>query len=185
MNVMNRLIVILEILATIVLVPILIVLFLFFHSGTGTTISNLGRTLSEGGGAFLVQLICVSVALLVFIIAILMLFLELRSNDRRLHIHSADGSVAITQDAIVQRLEHSIMQIADIASAKPHVATAKNKQVNVTVAIETSPEANVTQKTQEVIAAVKQVMEQQMGLTVGKVLVQVDYSRKQTKSQGA
>jgi uncharacterized alkaline shock family protein YloU len=49
--------------------------------------------------------------------------------------------------------------------------------VDLFVELETSPEVNVPKKTQEVIAAAKQVMEEQLGLKVGKVQVQLDYSQ--------
>ena len=98
----------------------------------------------------------------------------------------ADGQVEVTDDAIVQRLEHSIGQIADVLRVKPRVTAAnKGKAVNVFVELETTPEVNVPQKTQEVIAVAKQVMEQQMGLTVGKIQVQLDYSRKQTQARSS
>jgi hypothetical protein len=57
--------------------------------------------------------------------------------------------------------------------------------VDAFIELQTSPDVNVPQKTQEVITTAKQVMEQQMGLAVGKVLVQLNYSRKETKPQGA
>lgn len=186
MNAVNRLLVVVQLLIAIALMPIAIVLVLFFRPGIAAYLSNLARGLTEGPNAFLIQSICVGSALLIFVVSITLLFLELqRSSVRRLRVQQVtDGQVEVTDDAIIQRLEHSIGQIADVLRVKPRVAAAnKGKAVDVFVELETNPEVNVPQKTQEVIAAAKQVMEQQMGLTVRKIKVQLDYSRKQTPAQ--
>jgi hypothetical protein len=186
MNAVNRFLVIVQLLIAIALMPISIALVLFNRAGIAGFLTNLARSVNEGPSVFMLQLICVGVALLVFVVSIILLFLELqRAPSRRLRVQQiADGQVEITDDAIVQRLEHSIGQIADVLRVKPRVVPAsKGKAVDVLIELETNPEVNVPQKTQEVIAAAKQVMEQQMGLAVHQVQVQLDYSRKQTKPQ--
>ena len=186
MNAVNRFLVIVELLLAIALMPITITLVLFFRPSIAGFLTNLARGISEGSNVFMLQLVCVIVALLIFVGSLILLFLELqRSTTRRLRVQQiTDGQVEVTDDAIVQRLEHSIGQIADVLRVKPRVVpVSKGKAVDVLVELETNPEVNVPQKTQEVIAAAKQVMEQQMGLVVRQVQVQLDYSRKQTKPQ--
>lgn len=186
MNFVNRLLMVLILLAAIVVTPISIVLVLFFRPSIAAFLNNLARGVTEGAGAGMTQLICVGVVLLIFVVAVIMLFLELqRPPARRLRVQQVtDGEVQVTDEAIVQRIEHNVGQLADVLRVKPRVAAAnKGKAVDVYIELETSPEVNVPQKTQEVIAAVKQVMEQQMGLQVNQIQVQLDYSRKQTKIQ--
>ena len=188
MNFINRLLVMIGLVMAIALAPISIVLVLFFTSGIANTLNNLERSLAGGASTFLIQAICVIIALTVFIVSILLLFLELnRPMARHLRVPQVtDGQVEVTDEAIVQRLEHNIALLADVVSVKPRVAaTKKGTAVDAFIELETSPEVNVPQKTQEVIAAAKQVMEQQMGLQVGKIVVQLNYSRKETKPQGA
>lgn len=186
MRAVNRFLVIVGLVIAIALMPIVIMLVLFFRPNIAGFLINLARGISEGPNVLIFQLICVIAALLIFIAALTLLFLELqRSSSRRLRLQQiADGQVEVTDDAIVQRLEHSIGQIADVLRVKPRIVSVnKGKAVDVVVELETNPEVNVPQKTQEVIAAAKQVLEQQMGLAVHQVQVQLDYSRKQTKPQ--
>ncbi len=188
MNFVNRLLVMLGLVIAIAVAPILIVLVLFFTPGIANTANDLGRTLAGGPSAFFIQVICVIGALTIFVIAIILLFLELnRPTVRRLRVPQVtDGQVEVTDEAITQRLEHNIALLADVVAVKPRVeATKKGTAVNAFIELETNPEVNVPQKTQEVITTAKQVMEQQMGLQVGKIVVQLNYSRKETKAQGA
>ena len=185
MNFVNRLLVMMGLVIAIAVAPISIVLMLFFPLQLANAANDLGRTLAGGPSAFLIQAICVIGALTIFIIALLFLFLELnRPMARHLRVPQVtEGQVEVTDEAIVQRLEHSIAALADIVSVKPRVAaTKKGTAVDAFIELETNPEVNVPQKTQEVIAAAKQVMEQQMGLQVGKVVVQLNYSRHSTKA---
>lgn len=180
MNLVNRLIILAQLLLAIALTPIIIVILLLSRSSLVDGINNLARSLVSGSNAFLIQTICVGLAVLVFIIAILMLFLELqRPSVKRLRVlQVTGGQVEVTTDAIVQRLEHDILQIADITRVKPRIpSTRKGSVVDLALEVETRPEVNVPQKTQEVIAAANQVLEQQMGLKVGKVQVQVHHAK--------
>ena len=187
MNLINRLLVMVGLLIGIVLAPISIVLVLFFAPGLAYAISNFASNLAGGPSVFLYQMICVITASIVFVISIILLFLELnRPTARHLRVPQVtDGLVEVTDEAIVHRLEHAISQLADIVAVKPRVAAnKKGAVVDAFIELETSPEVNVPQKTQEVIVAAKQVMEQQMGLVVGKVAVQLHYSHKEIKPHG-
>lgn len=186
MNSVNRLLVIAELLLGIAILPIVIFLFLFYRASLSDNLASVARTVASSPEAALTQVVCVGAALLLFVVAILLLFLELRfTSSRHLRVQQVtDGQVEVTDAAIVQRLEHNIMQIPDVIGVHPRVAAAKNNTVNVLVELETSPEVNVPKKTQEVILAVKQVMEEQMGLQVGNIRVQIAHSRKSLQPLG-
>jgi hypothetical protein len=115
---------------------------------------------------------------LVFVVAILLLFLELqRPATNRLRVQSVtEGQVEVTADAIIHRLQVAVLQVADVTKVTPRVVSASKGTVDLFIALETLPEVNVPKKTAEVIAVSKQVMEEQMGLKVGKVQVQVHHS---------
>lgn len=180
MNFVNRLIVLAQLLLAIALMPILVVILLFFRPGIVDAVNIFMRSLVSGPNAFLVQTICVGLAVLVLLIALLMLFLELqRPSVKRLRVPQVtEGQVQVTTDAIINRLEHTILQIADITRVKPYIVSArKGSVVDLALEVEANPNVNVPQKTQEVIAAANQVLEQQMGLKVGKVQVELHHPK--------
>lgn len=185
MNTVNRLLLIVELLIAIVLLPIALFLLLFNRTGLSDTLANVARVVASSPDAALTQVVCVGSALFLFVVAAILLFLELRSTaSRHLRVQQVtDGQVEVTGDAIIQRLAHNVLQIADVIDVHPRVTAGKKNSVNVSVELETSPEVNVPKKTQEVIVAVKQVMEEQMGLQVGAIRVQIDYSRQPIKPQ--
>jgi hypothetical protein len=184
MNFLNRLLVIIQLLTLIALTPIALVLVLFFRPSMGNTISNLGQGLVSSPNAILVQVIFVGVTVFVFIVAILLLYLEMQrpTARRRLHVKQvAEGQVELTEEAIVQRLERSVMEIADITRVKSHITAGRGNVVDLSLELGTSPEVNVPQKTQQVIGIAKQLMEEQLGLKVGKIRIQVDHTQPMKK----
>ncbi len=184
MNVINRVIVMVELIVALLIVPAAIVAVLFFLPSITGTLNNLTRSLADGATAVLIQMICTLTLLTIFVVVLLLLFLELNApRVRHLQIQVSEGYVEVTEQAIVQRLEHSISQIAEIALVKAHVLASKGNAIETLIELETSPEVNVPQKTQEVIALAKQVLEQQIGLKVAQVRVRLNYSRVQAKSQ--
>jgi len=186
MNFINRLLVIVGLLILIVLMPIVIALLLFFLPSIPSAVDGFLRGLTTSANLVLTQIICVGLAALIFGIAIVLLFLELkRPVGRRLRVPQVtDGQVEVTEDAIIQRLEHNVLQVADVLRVKARAATAsKGGVVDLFLEIETNPEVNVPQKTQEVIGVARQVLEQQMGLKVGKVQVRLGHGRVSKKQQ--
>lgn len=187
MNFFNRILVVLQLLIAIALAPILIVVLLLYRQNVADTLTNLGRALTTGPNAALTQIICMALAALAFVIAILFLYLELqRPSVKRLKVQEVmGGQVEITSDAIVHRVEHAVSQIADVTKVRSHVvSTKKGNIVDLFLAVETNPNVNVPQKTQEVIGAARQVMEERMGLKVGKIEVRLDHSRKFKMTKG-
>ena len=179
MNLLNRVLIIVELLIAIALMPIVIALVIFFRPSIAASINNLMLNLVSGPNATLIQAISVGTAVLVFVVAILLLFLELqRPSMNRLRVQSVtEGQVEVTADAIIHRLQVAVMQIPDVTKVNPRVVSASKGNVDLFIELETLPEVNVPKKTAEVIAASKQVMEEQMGLKVGKVQVQVHHSQ--------
>ncbi len=176
MNTVNRLLIVLQLLIALVLLPILIFMLLFMRANLTAWLDAAGKALGAGPNAPLAQLACVSLALIGFILALLFLVLEMqRPAKNRLRVQIADGAVEVTADAIVHRLEQNIAKIADVVKVKPSVSAArKGDAVDVFLELETGAEVNVPQKTQEVIGVAKQVMEEKLGLKVGKIQVKLD-----------
>jgi uncharacterized alkaline shock family protein YloU len=180
MNLVNRILVTVELLIAIALMPILIVVLILYRPAVADAVGNLMRGMVSGPNAGLIQATCIGLAALIFIVAILLLFLELhRPAAHRLRVQSVtEGQVDLTSDAIMHRLENAILQVPDVTRAQPRVVPAgKGKTVDLFVELETNPEVNVPKKTQEVITAAKQLMEEQLGLVVGKIQVQVTHTQ--------
>src|SRR3972149_10974820 len=101
MNFVNRMLVVLQLLFAIALMPILIVLLLFFRQGLVDSVTNMARGLVTGPNAPATQLICVALSVIVFLIAILFMFLELqRPTLKRLKVQEVmGGQVEVTIEA--------------------------------------------------------------------------------------
>jgi hypothetical protein len=181
MNFINRTLIVLQLLIAIALAPILIVLLLLYRQIVADTLAGLGNALVSGQNAPLTQLACIALAAIAGLIAALFLFLELqRPMIRRFKVQQVMGGEAeITADAIIHRLEQAILQIPDITKVRPGIAAAKKGTlVDLFLEVETSPDVNVPQKTQEVLAAARSVTEEKIGLKVGKVQVRLDHAKK-------
>ena len=187
MNFINRTLIVLQLLFSIVLAIGLIVLLLFYRQNVSNTLAGLGTALVSGPNAPLTQLICIALAAISGLIAVLFLILELqRPPLRRLKVQEVMGGEAeITAEAIVHRIEHAVSQIPDVTRVRPHiVATKKGNVVDLFLEVETNPDVNVPQKTQEVLTTARAVLEEKMGLKVGKVQVRLDHAKKVKKQKG-
>jgi hypothetical protein len=186
MNLINRLLIVLQLLFTVVLMMILILLILFAPQLFVSGMNNLTRGLVEGPNAALTSMICAGLAGVLIVIALLILFLELhRPAARRLKVQEVTGGkVEVTVEAIAHRLELAILQIADVTRVRPHLrATKRGQVVDLFLEAETTPDVNVPQKTQEIIGTARQLMEGEMGLRVGNVKIRLDHSRKGQKQR--
>ncbi len=179
MNSINRLVVIVELVIAIALMPIIVVASLLFDRMVPDLVTNTARNLVDGPNWLYTQSVLVGIAVFIFILAILVLFLELhRPSLHGLKVQQVtDGQVEVTADALVRRLEHDILQVDQVTRVKPHVSADRKGAVNVLLEIETTPDVSLPAKTQEVISVARQAVEQQMGLQLGKVQVQVDHAR--------
>jgi hypothetical protein len=180
----NRILVIVELVLAIAVMPALIAILLFFRGALVATTEGMARTLLDEPGALYTQTVCIGLAAFLFLAAILLLVLELnRPALHGLRVQQVkEGQVDITADAITSRLEHDVLQVADVTRVHPHVVATRKGLVDLFLELETTPEVNVPQKTQEVIAVARRVMEEQLGLELGKVQVQVDHLRKPKKA---
>ncbi|MBI5650660.1 MAG: hypothetical protein HZC40_09495 [Chloroflexi bacterium] len=177
MNLTNRVIVIIELLIVIALMPIFVVLLIFYRAGFAEAVTGAARDWLIGANAAYTQAICIGAAVLVFVVAILLLFLELRRAGRRVRVPVSEGHFEMTTDAISERLAQAILQIADVTEIKPEIIARKDKTVNVILNLKTDPQVVVPKKTQEAIAVAKQVLEERLGLQVGTIEVRVDHAR--------
>jgi uncharacterized alkaline shock family protein YloU len=178
-NRVNRAIVIVGLVLAIALMPILVVMLLSLSPALVETWAGLARGLLVGPTASYTQAIGIAVAVLIFVVAVVLFVLEIqRPALSGLRVQQvSDGEVQVTAEAITQRLQNEILRIPEVTKVKSHVTAAKKGLVDLFLQIETTPEVNIPEKTQEIIQAARHLTEEKIGLKLGKVQVQVDHSR--------
>jgi len=126
---------------------------------------------------YLYILIRIAIVILAVLLFGLLLFLELRRRrPRTVRLLTAEGSTAaITTDSVSRRLAHHIDRLADVVSVIPHV-TGRGRLVDVVLELETSPVVDVPMKTDEVVAVAREVIEEHMGLQLGKINVHITHA---------
>lgn len=183
MNLINRLVIVLELLAVIVLSPILIVLLLVSRATLQRVIAPTFQALTADAVSPS-QVVCVGVLTILFAFAILLILLEYpRSTAKRLRIQSASGvEVLISSDAITQQLEYSLDALTDVIKVHAQVLSAgKDKGVDVLVELSTTADVDVKGKTEEAAGVARHVIEDKLGLKVSRVQIKLDQIKIPTK----
>ncbi len=100
----------------------------------------------------------------------ILLWLELWGmRQRGVRIRTADGgSAELDTASISRRLEWHLEQVAEVNSVIPTVH-AKGGAVNVRLEVEVMPEVDIPLKTDEVVALARDVVEEDIGLKLGRL----------------
>lgn len=92
-------------------------------------------------------------------------------RQRGVRIRTADGgSAELDTASISRRLEWHLEQVAEVNNVVP-IVRAKGGAVEVRLEIEVNPEVDIPRKTDEVMALARDVVEEDIGLTLGKLEV--------------
>lgn len=131
----------------------------------------------ETASRYLYVLIRIVIVVLAVAVLGLLLYLELRlRRPGTVRLLTAEGSTAaITTDAVSQRLVYHVARLADVVAVAPHV-TGRGRLVDVVLDLETRPEIDVPMKTDEVVAVAREVIEECMGLQLGKINVRIKHA---------
>jgi hypothetical protein len=124
---------------------------------------------------FLIGQIAVGViALLVFGVLI---GLEIWSGQRRgVRIRTAQGGQAeLDTSSISRRLSWQLDQLAEVISVVP-IVKSKGGSVDIKLEIEAAPDIDVPMKTDEVVEVTRDLIEQDMGLKLGRLDVHMRYA---------
>jgi DNA-directed RNA polymerase subunit F len=164
MNLFNRILVTLLLLA---MIPIVTVVLIVPHEAiqiVGDWLDDLdervddsistGRLLIGGVIAVLVD------ALLVFLV-----YLQVRRSSKKAvkvqKIEAGEAQIAVS--SIVERLEYNVDRLNGILSVQPKISPER-RGVAVTLDVEITSEVDMTSKIEEISAVVRQVVEDEMGL---------------------
>lgn len=126
------------------------------------------------------RLIAGGIGLLIIALCLLLIVLELRPSGGPsvVTIKKAGGAKAsLSADSIAHRLQQRITQIEDVVRARPTVKQARRGGLAVELDVETSPTIEVPTTTQQIQDATREVVEDQMGLTLKKLKLNMTHSR--------
>lgn len=126
------------------------------------------------------RLIASGIGLLIIAVCLLLIVLELRPSGgpSTVTVKKAGGAKAfLSADSIAQRLQQRITQIEDVVRTRSTVKQARGGGLNVELDVETSPAIEVPTTTQQIQDAAREVVEDQMGLTLKKLKLNMTHSR--------
>lgn len=153
-----------------------------------TAVDNLLGILGSVGQP--TRMIMLLAAVLLDVLFLGLLFLEVRRRPmpsaRVTRVKGIEGEV--TLEAVRQRVEHHVEQIADIVEVRPRVG-ARGGRVEVALDVVTSPHVNVPSKIDEILQVVREVVTGGLGLKLrGKPTISirhVEYGREARATQAS
>jgi|YelNatPaOPRAMG01_1025707.scaffolds.fasta_scaffold00368_20 hypothetical protein len=177
MNVFNRIVVVILLLAGLVLWP---AFFLFpqqFLSNLTGAISNFEQTL-EGLTPTLRLGAGIALAILSFLLCLLLLILELRpSKPGVVRVTKADkGEILLELDSVARRIQQTVAQVPNVVEVKPSVKRS-GAGVAVEASIVTTPEVNVPEKSREIMEIVKNLVEGEIGVKLTRLQLRLKHLR--------
>jgi hypothetical protein len=119
----------------------------------------------------------IAVGVIALIIFGVLIGLEIWSGQRRgVRIRTAQGGQAeLDTSSISRRLSWQLDQLAEVISVVP-IVKSKGGSVDIKLEIEAAPDIDVPMKTDEVVEVTRDLIEQDMGLKLGKLDVHMRYA---------
>lgn len=119
----------------------------------------------------------VAVGVIALIIFGVLIGLEIWSGQRRgVRIRTAQGGQAeLDTSSISRRLSWQLDQLAEVISVVP-IVKSKGGSVDIKLEIEAAPDIDVPMKTDEVVEVTRDLIEQDMGLKLGRLDVHMRYA---------
>jgi len=169
MNLLNRIVIILLILAAMVVIP----LILMFPGEAQTWLRYVADVIQanvkwledlQPAEQIGMRLILAAVSMVVFVLGLLLIALEV-IRIRRSTVRLKDGSGELMMSGVTEHLSYYVDLLPDVLRVRPVVQSA-GKSIRVTLNVETAPGVSVLEKSDEVRQTAHQVIEEQLGLNV-------------------
>ena len=126
-----------------------------------------------GGEQPIARLFVALVAAVFLLISLLLLLVEVLPGEERIPLRPVEGADAsVTLSAVRQWIESEVERLRAIQRARAEVH-ARGLVVNVRLTARTTPDEPVPSKTAEVASTVRWVVEERLGLRLGKLEIQV------------
>lgn len=118
-----------------------------------------------------------SVGVLAVLIFGSLLWLELWPHRQRgVRVQTAEGgSVELDTDSIARRLSWHLDQLSEVITVIPDVK-ARGNGVDIELDVETAPDIDVPMKTNEVVEVTQDLLEEVMGLRLGRLDVRIRHA---------
>lgn len=173
MNIFNRGIMILLILAFLILIP----LFLIFPSDA-FTYAKAWITFAQDRFDVVVYLVAIVLGALIWVFLFLLLVVEvLPRRKKAIKVQMVEGGEArLHVDSIIQRLRYEVDRLPEITDVQPKVESKGGKGINVILEVKTTPTVTIPDKTEELVALVREQVENRMGIRLNKVTVSIKHS---------
>ena len=169
MDLLNRIVIVLSILAAMILIPVALLFpeqaqFALQYMADVVQ-ANLEWLYSLAPGAQLgVRVMLSAMGMIVFCIGLLFLVLEV-IRIRRSTVKLKDGSGELMMNGIAGHLAYYVDLLPEVLRAKPSVKST-GRGVQATLYVETAPGVSVLEKSAEIRQTARQVLEDQLGLRV-------------------
>ncbi len=180
MNVFNRIVMALLLLAAILSLVVFIMMPVRLSNELAADFTDLAESLED----FQIYLFSFSLNWILFvllggmalIVLILILYLEVRLPPRRAVriLRVSGGEALVSTESIARRLEHSILQLGDILEVRPAIFP-RRATLDVLLRVTTAPEVDIPAKTEEICQVCREVLEEQMGLSLRKIRVRLSH----------
>ncbi|MBN1642452.1 MAG: hypothetical protein JXA09_14550 [Anaerolineae bacterium] len=170
MNLFNKIVVILLILAIMVLIPLALIFPEQAEVVLRAAADIIGANVDwlhglDTGPQIGMRLLLIAVGLLVFLGGLVLLIFEFVRFRQRGTVKLKDGSGEVTTSGISEHLAYYIDMLPDVAQVKPVVQTS-SKGVQVTLNVEIAPGIDALQKSNQIRQTARRVLEDQLGLPV-------------------
>jgi hypothetical protein len=186
MKILNKIVVSLLLLVTMVLVPLILIVpdqgESWLRSAADLIQANLVWLEEQATGAQVgIRLLLALAGLFTFLVCLLLLVLEIFPL-RRKTVTLQDNSGELMIDSINSHLSYYLDLLPDVLRVRPRISS-RGKSVRATVYVETPPDVNVPQKTSEVHETTRHVLQDQLGLQTKEIKVVIrptDYPKLST-----
>jgi hypothetical protein len=174
MNLFNKIVIILVILAAMITIP----LTLMFPDQAQAVLRGAADVIQANidwlstltpGAQIGIKLMLSAVGMIAFVAGLLLLALEV-IRIRRSTVKLKDGSGELMMNGVAGHVAYYVDLLPGVVRVKPTVQST-GKSVRATVHVETAPGVSVLEKSNEVKQAVQQVLENELGLQVKEIKV--------------
>ena len=131
-----------------------------------TTQGELEQLQSENPANFIIGQATIGITAVV-VFGVLIWFTAMSGYNRGVKIRTVDGRSADTK-SISRRLEWHLEQVAEVNNVVPEVK-ARGGAVDIRLEVEVTPEVDIPMKTDEVVILTRDVIEDTIGLKLGKL----------------
>ena len=176
MNLLNRALVVVTLLALIALATVVLLT-------PREAVDSLAATLAFLEASPFGTLLRIVVCLLIIVLGVVGLYYEFRRAPRsRVLVGRIEGAIAeLSVDAIAQRLRREIMTLPGIRTVQTAISPKRN-DVDVRLTVITDPDVDVPAKAAEVARLARENLESRMGLRVGRLWVNINHDEASTSS---